>query len=795
MYERNAIVLERYFYEIFNFKSSSNLKENYYNYRKLFDCYGILNMAKEKEEVCRNEFELASKEIEELQKTHEKLYNRSAKFEYSRYIIFCNTEEPSETIEKHLNRVEEDAQRNIDDLKELGEKFVQAISDFNQKDRDLKLAIEEREKAQKEYNEIFEKSQICYEELSEELLEKTRQFIESDNKENKKELQEIFEDNGKNERNQFDPDVISNTINKSIEIYKTEMDIYLAGQDRISKLFEEIQSDSVKNDKHTKYYKDSKAKLDFLNSEKEYIVQFLDNERMGAIYDKKAHRKLMLEACKKFSLDFEQIDKLYDIIIKEAAGRSTKKIYKEGYNKEYLLDLEDVGAEPTLDTGKMRQEAIAFVNLNYWRVEGMKRVYEVFEDVVTTTYERDLTEFLPEEPVPEVVEEIVEEPAPEVVEEIIEEPTPEVIEKIVEEPVQEAVQEVEEAPEVIEDIAEEEQVPEVIEEIAEEEQAPEVIEEIAEEEQAPEVIEEIAEEEQAPEVIEEIAEEEQSELEEDIEEKTEIIEEAEEIEKIEEPEIEEVTKPQVLFRSSKIALANAIYYSLQTREFAHNEDETQEEEPEIIEEDLPEKDYSIPEKAQEILKAIDEEEEKYSIPPRAQAILEKLEKEEQEKAEIADEVVVEKIEPKEEIKEYEIIEEAEKIEEPEIVEEVEKIEKPEIIEKDEEIEATEIAEEKGPALFEKQEDDEDNTFDLSRLDDIEGEDDLEEEIDVNTDEDMEYEEDEDVEDDSILEIYFSDSKDSEKEDTKETAKNGLNKKVGLFQKLVGFNSKKKNEEA
>ena len=62
--------------------------------------------------------------------------------------------------------------------------------------------------------------------------------------------------------------------------------------------------------------------------------------------------------------------------------------------------------------------------------------------------------------------------------------------------------------------------------------------------------------------------------------------------------------------------------------------------------------------------------------------------------------------------------------------------------------------------------------------------------------DSEYIEDEvldEDEEDSILEIYFSDSK--EDEDAKKSSVNNLGKKVGLFQRLVGFNSKKKKEEA
>ncbi len=417
MYERNAIVLERYFNKIFHFNDESNLRQNYYNYRKLFECYGILCDAKEKERISQENFEKISKEISKIQKTQEQLYDKGAKYEYSRSIIFGNIEEETDKIEKHLNKVAEDAQKNTDELRELGNKFVESVIDYNEKNAILQDAISQREKAQSDYDEIYSKSKKCYEDITEDVLNEYREFLNSENKDLKKDLQNTFEENGKNEKNQFDPDVISNTINKSIEIYKKEIEVYLFGIDRVSKLFEEIETDSVKTDKHNKYYRDSEAKIKFLNSEKDYVIQFLDNERIGAIYDKKTHRKLMLESCKKFVLDFEQIDKLYEIILKEIAGRSTKKIYKENYNKQYLFELENASIEPSLDTGKMRQEAIAFMNLNYWRASGMASVYETFEEIVTTIYNKDLTEFLPEVKEPEVEEVQEVEDKPEVIEE------------------------------------------------------------------------------------------------------------------------------------------------------------------------------------------------------------------------------------------------------------------------------------------------------------------------------------------------------------------------------------------
>ena len=105
MYERNAIVLERYFNEIFNFNDVNNLKQNYYNYCRLFECYRALCDAKEKEDFSKSEFENASKEISRIQKKQESLYNDGVKFEYSRYVIFSNISETPEDIEKHLDMI------------------------------------------------------------------------------------------------------------------------------------------------------------------------------------------------------------------------------------------------------------------------------------------------------------------------------------------------------------------------------------------------------------------------------------------------------------------------------------------------------------------------------------------------------------------------------------------------------------------------------------------------------------------------------------------------------------------
>jgi hypothetical protein len=395
MYERNAIVLERYFEKIFGFKDASNLKANYKNYRILLENYENFKLATEAENKAQSEFDAATSEIKRIQKTQEKLYNKGAKFEYNRYIIFNNIEETPESIERILSKTEEDVQKNAETLKELDKTFVSAVIDYNEKKAILNNCIEANKKAKKSYENALKETSYCYKEITLESIDEAKEFIASENKENKKELTNIFTENGKNERNPFDVDVINNTINLSIALYKLEIDIYLVGYDRTAKLLTELDTDTVKSDKHRKYYNDSKLKLDFIFAEKDYLIQFLDNERITAIYDKKLHRKLMLEACRNFNSDLEQINKLYEIIQKEIAGRFTKKLYKENYNKEYLIDLEKSAYTSNIDANKMRTNSVAVMNLNYWRIEGIKRIYEVFDKDISEIYERDLSEFAP----------------------------------------------------------------------------------------------------------------------------------------------------------------------------------------------------------------------------------------------------------------------------------------------------------------------------------------------------------------------------------------------------------------
>ena len=137
--------------------------------------------------------------------------------------------------------------------------------------------------------------------------------------------------------------------------------------------------------------------MNFLNSKKEYIVGFLDNERLTAINGRNTHEELMQEACQNFELDIQQIDNLYELVIRETTGKSTKKAYNELYNKTYLRDIEQKERKFEQEITNLKVNMGTVINSNYWRIEGIKNVYNVFQEEISEKFEKDLSEYQIEE--------------------------------------------------------------------------------------------------------------------------------------------------------------------------------------------------------------------------------------------------------------------------------------------------------------------------------------------------------------------------------------------------------------
>ena len=393
MYERSAIVLENYIYKSFGYNEVNNIKNNFDNYCELIEKLDLFQNTYTKEQTAIQEFENVSNEIKNIQTSAEKLYKKGAKLEYNRNILFGNIAQNIEEIEKCIINIEEDIEKNYQNLKELRESFINAIRDYKDKKEYLSNCKKDRKSAEDEYNISLNSLKEEFYGINTDNIKYIKDFVTSENEEEKESLISVLNKNGKGEKNPFDENVISNAAVLGIDIAKKEAICYMQIYDKTNKLLKDIESESIRIDKYQEYAKNAKAKLGFLFAEKEYLVQFLDNERLTVIHGKKTHEKLMKEACDNLLVDVKQINNLYELILRETTGKPTKRAYKELYNKSYLIDIEEKEAIFKKEKFKVNTSAGALINLNYWRIEGIKNIYTVFYNTISEVFGKDLVEF------------------------------------------------------------------------------------------------------------------------------------------------------------------------------------------------------------------------------------------------------------------------------------------------------------------------------------------------------------------------------------------------------------------
>lgn len=398
MYERSASVLERYFDKKIGFDKEQNLKTNLENFKYLFEEIEKYQSVVMEEEKVIEEFDKLASKIQQIQRTQGDLYNSNLKLEQERYEIFNNLEFTSEESEKSLNRIEKQVDFNNNQIKELKQEFILTYTLFEEKQKERNRCTKNRRILEKKHFETIDDSNAQLEDLNSEEINDLKILLREEQEDLlKQEILKIMLDNGKGEKIPFNKNVIENAVNARTKIAKEELDCYLLAYDKNRKLLSEVKNDSIGLEKYKKVIDDIGLKLEFLNAEKRYIVDFLDNERMTVINGEKAHNKLMKEACDNFELDIAQINNLYKLILKEIAGKATKKAYRELYNKTYLKDIEEKERNFEKEINNINIRMGTIINSNYWRIEGIKNIYEVFQNEVSRVFEKDLSEFKLEE--------------------------------------------------------------------------------------------------------------------------------------------------------------------------------------------------------------------------------------------------------------------------------------------------------------------------------------------------------------------------------------------------------------
>jgi len=405
MYERSAIVLEKNFNTILGFDKKPNLKTIYKDYKEITEEIQKYQSILEEEDKVINEFDETANAIRKIQQEQKKLYKSNIKLEEDRNQLFDNLEDEPEVIEKKLLKIETTVSENNQKLEEIREKYIKTITEFEQKQQDRNACSKDKRAEEKKHLQLIEKITNDFKEIDKEMVKNIKTFISTDEEAVKTNIIEIMIENGKDERIPFNKAIIENAVNTRITIARREAECYMAIFEKTRRLLTELNNDDIKMDKYNKTLRDVSAKLAFLKAMKLYIVSFLDNERMSTINGIKIHNKLMEEACENFTADMEQVRKLYELIIREITNKSSKKAYKELYNKEYLKNIEDKEKNFEEEVNNIRVNAGAIINSNYWRIEEIKNIYDVFQNEVTQKFGKDLSEFQPQEENEEEIEE------------------------------------------------------------------------------------------------------------------------------------------------------------------------------------------------------------------------------------------------------------------------------------------------------------------------------------------------------------------------------------------------------
>ena len=405
MYERNAIIFEKYFKKIFGYDEKYNLKDNYLKYSNLVDCSASYSTATDSEDKIMQEYDEVANRIKVIQKKQEILSKECTDYQEKRDVVFQNIAEDAKNIKKLFEELDKKIEENNQKIKQNEKEYIEVISNFIEKSAVRNKLGKDRKEVEAEYSQALSLALETYKNLNKEILESARNFSEKTEKV-EKELYDSIKENGENERVQFDNNVIKNAIKLEINIQKKEIEILCSSYDKTTRLFSEIKNNKTKIERHQKFIKDSNAKLNFLNALKEYVIQFLDNERLTAVNGENEHKKMMKESCKNFEQDLIQINNMYELFLREIAGKANKKMYKELYNIEYLKELEREAKKFEAEISKLNFLGTV-IDPNHWRIDGMRKIYKVFSDEVTTNYGRNLLEF---EETTKIEEEKIKEP-------------------------------------------------------------------------------------------------------------------------------------------------------------------------------------------------------------------------------------------------------------------------------------------------------------------------------------------------------------------------------------------------
>lgn len=157
MYERNAIVLERYFEKKFGFDKTNNIKLNYTNFSDLLEELEKYQIAVLEEEKIIQTFDEIAQKIQIIQKKQEKLCATNEKLEEERNRLFNLLDENPSTIENKLEKIENTLEKNNEELKKLRIEFIESLEIFGEQQVQRNRCAKERRIAETNHVTFYKK--------------------------------------------------------------------------------------------------------------------------------------------------------------------------------------------------------------------------------------------------------------------------------------------------------------------------------------------------------------------------------------------------------------------------------------------------------------------------------------------------------------------------------------------------------------------------------------------------------------------------------------------------------------
>ena len=225
MYERNAIVLERYFNQMFGYNMKNNIKTNFKDYCDLVESLEKYRDITDEEDNIMQEYDSIANKIREIQKKQEILSKKNAKLEAERDGLFQNIDENSDAIQRKFDNVNNNIQTIDEQIKENAKEFMEVVIEFNEKSSIRTSCGKSRRNIESEYNKRLNNILDDYQNIDIDTEKKAKQFIDMSTDDIEEDLKEKIKKNGEKEKIPFNMDVVTKAISLSVDVQKRETEI------------------------------------------------------------------------------------------------------------------------------------------------------------------------------------------------------------------------------------------------------------------------------------------------------------------------------------------------------------------------------------------------------------------------------------------------------------------------------------------------------------------------------------------------------------------------------------------